>query len=62
MSQPPSTLDPRIAAYLANNREWAESESYTPPIKFEEMQKKGRERKDGTVIVGSSCSARRAFA
>ena len=35
-------------------REWAQSEAHTTPIKFKEMQKKGREREDGTVIVGSS--------
>lgn len=44
-------LDPRIAAYLAKNKQWAESERYKPPIMFSEMQKKGREREDGTVIV-----------
>jgi len=44
-------LDPRIASYLAKNRQWAESKDYKPPIPFKEMQKKGREREDGTVIV-----------
>jgi carbonic anhydrase len=32
-------------------RQWAESKDYKPPIPFKEMQKKGREREDGTVIV-----------
>jgi len=33
------------------NREWATSKEYKLPITFKEMQKKGREREDGTVIV-----------
>ncbi|KAE9379007.1 carbonic anhydrase [Stipitochalara longipes BDJ] len=44
-------LDPRIASYLAKNRQWAESKDYKPPILFKEMQRKGRERDDGTVII-----------
>jgi len=46
--------DPRISAYLTKNRKWALSEGYKSPVKFSEMQKKGREVKDGTVIVGTS--------
>jgi hypothetical protein len=34
------------------DRQWAQSVEYKPPILFEEMQRKGREREDGTVIVG----------
>jgi hypothetical protein len=32
-------------------REWAENKDYNAPIPFKEMQKKGREREDGTIIV-----------
>jgi hypothetical protein len=39
-----------------NERQWAESKDYKPPIPFKEMQKKGRERADGTVIVCKSQS------
>jgi len=45
------TPDPRIKAYLEANAEWANSPNYKPPIPFLEMQKKGRAREDGTVIV-----------
>lgn len=34
-------------------RRWAERKGYVPPVPFLEMQKKGRERGDGTVIVGA---------
>ncbi|TVY60822.1 hypothetical protein LSUE1_G006395 [Lachnellula suecica] len=34
-------------------REWARAEGYRAPVKFEEMQRMGREREDGTVIVGA---------
>jgi len=44
-------MDPRIKMYLERNREWAKREDYVPPIPFVEMQRKGRERVDGTVIV-----------
>ncbi|KAH6719885.1 carbonic anhydrase [Leptodontidium sp. MPI-SDFR-AT-0119] len=44
-------MDPRIKGYLERNREWAEREDYVPPICFVDMQRKGRERVDGTVIV-----------
>lgn len=50
MATPP-TPDPRIKAYLAANLEWAHGPDYKPPIPFLEMQKKGRAREDGTVIV-----------
>jgi len=33
------------------NRQWAKNPSYKPPIPFLEMQKRGRGREDGTVIV-----------
>lgn len=41
-----------FCAYFRGNREWAEREDYVPPIRFVDMQRKGRERVDGTVIVG----------
>ncbi|CZR54518.1 uncharacterized protein PAC_04402 [Phialocephala subalpina] len=44
-------MDPRIQGYLENNRKWAEGKDYQAPVKFKEMQKKGRDREDGTVIV-----------
>jgi hypothetical protein len=37
-----------------HTRQWAQSEAHITPINFKEMQKKGREREGGTVIVGSS--------
>jgi len=47
----PPSPDPRIDAYLSNNRKWASSPTYTAPIPFPEMQAKGRAREDGTLIV-----------
>ncbi|PVH86928.1 hypothetical protein DL98DRAFT_582245 [Cadophora sp. DSE1049] len=44
-------MDPRIEMYLERNREWAKKEDYVPPIPFVNMQRKGKERVDGTVIV-----------
>ncbi|KAH7418328.1 carbonic anhydrase [Cadophora sp. MPI-SDFR-AT-0126] len=44
-------MDPRIEMYLERNREWAKKADYVSPIPFVEMQRKGRERVDGTVIV-----------
>lgn len=35
-------------------RKWASSPSYKAPIPFLEMQRKGRAREDGTVIVRES--------
>jgi len=37
---------------IRKDRKWAASPTYTSPIKFLEMQKKGRAREDGTVVVG----------
>jgi hypothetical protein len=36
---------------LRYHREWASSPAYKAPIEFLDMQRKGREREDGTVIV-----------
>ena len=33
-------------------REWAQSPSYKSPVPFSEMQRKGRKREDGTIIIG----------
>ncbi|XMA08298.1 hypothetical protein WAI453_001089 [Rhynchosporium graminicola] len=44
-------MDPRIEAYLKKNREWASGKNYVPPIPFVDMQRTGRERLDGTLIV-----------
>lgn len=44
-------MDPRVQGYLENNRKWAEGKDYQAPIKFKDMQKKGRDSEDGTVIV-----------
>lgn len=49
--------DPRIKAFLAANKEWAGGKDYVPPIPFLEMQKRGRGRLDGTVIIRMSSSS-----
>ena len=35
----------------APHRKWTESAEYHSPIDFKEMQRKGRERDDGTIII-----------
>ncbi|KAF4629880.1 hypothetical protein G7Y89_g8258 [Cudoniella acicularis] len=36
---------------IVSREKWAENPGYTPPVGFKEMQRRGREREDGTVIV-----------
>jgi len=50
--------DPRIKSYLDANVAWASSPEYNAPIPFLEMQKRGRSRPDGTVIVLACCDPR----
>ncbi|KUJ12734.1 uncharacterized protein LY89DRAFT_687695 [Mollisia scopiformis] len=44
-------MDKRVEGYLVGNRKWAASKECQAPITFKDMQKKGRDREDGTVIV-----------
>ncbi|KAL2074353.1 hypothetical protein VTL71DRAFT_8131 [Oculimacula yallundae] len=44
-------MDPRIKLYLERNREWTSRKDYKPPVPFVDMQRMGRAREDGTVIV-----------
>jgi hypothetical protein len=46
--------DPRIRAFLDANAKWAKGAGYQPPIPFLEMQRRGRARADGTVIIGEA--------
>ena len=43
--------DPRILSYLEANKTWAASPGHKSPIPFLEMQKGGRARVDGTVML-----------
>lgn len=47
--------DPRIKAFIDANKTWASSPEYKAPIPFLQMQKGGRARPDGTVIVCEFC-------
>jgi carbonic anhydrase len=51
--------DPRIKSFLEANKAWATSPTFESPIPFLEMQKRGRGRPDGTVIVGRLPGERR---
>lgn len=35
-------------------RKWAESPEYHEPVDFKTMQKGGREREDGTIIISKT--------
>ena len=41
-----------LSVCVCDGREWAHGSMYRRPVAFLDMQKRGRERGDGTVIVG----------